>query len=87
MRYSACPIAVPLFMADVRNIVTTASVAIALVACGWAYYAIQRTERNDRINNAEWAQVTGRSAQAPRSQARTAAKAARSPSPVGAMSR
>jgi membrane fusion protein, multidrug efflux system len=46
------------FMADVRNIVTTASVAIALVACGWAYYAIQRTERNDRINNAEWQQVS-----------------------------
>ncbi len=33
-------------MADVRNIVTTVSVAIALVAVGWAYYAT-RAEKNE----------------------------------------
>lgn len=31
-------------MADVRNIITAASVAIALIAGGWAYYATQRAQ-------------------------------------------
>ncbi len=31
-------------MADVRNIITAASVAIALVAGGWAYYATQHAQ-------------------------------------------
>jgi membrane fusion protein (multidrug efflux system) len=34
-------------MADVRNIVTTVSIAIALVAGGWAYYATERSGRGD----------------------------------------
>ena len=42
-------------MADVRNIVTTVSVAIALVASGWAYYVTQRAHRNDSANVASGA--------------------------------
>ena len=42
MRYSGGLPAAPLVMADVRNIITAVSVAIALVAGGWAYHATQR---------------------------------------------
>jgi membrane fusion protein (multidrug efflux system) len=42
MRYSGGLSAAPLVMADFRNIITAVSVAIALVAGGWAYYATQR---------------------------------------------
>jgi membrane fusion protein (multidrug efflux system) len=56
-------------MADARNIVTTVSVAIALVAVGWAYYTIQRNNRNDRINAAEWSQISGGQVGEPRNRA------------------
>jgi membrane fusion protein, multidrug efflux system len=47
MRYSAGPPEAPLVMADVRNITTAVSVAIALIAGGWAYYATQRAPSAD----------------------------------------
>ncbi|MEP7242198.1 MAG: efflux RND transporter periplasmic adaptor subunit [Gammaproteobacteria bacterium] len=46
-------------MADSRNIITAASVAVALVAAGWALYATQRASRTDRLNAAQQAQVMG----------------------------
>jgi membrane fusion protein, multidrug efflux system len=52
MRYSGGLSAAPLVMADFRNIITAVSVAIALVAGGWAYYATQRanpTEQNANV--------------------------------------
>jgi membrane fusion protein, multidrug efflux system len=39
-------------MADVRNIITAASVAIALIAGGWAYYATQRAQPAEESSNA-----------------------------------
>jgi membrane fusion protein (multidrug efflux system) len=48
MRYSAALLpctSLRLFMADSRNIITIASVAVALVAAGWALYATHRTAR------------------------------------------
>jgi membrane fusion protein (multidrug efflux system) len=47
MRYSGGLFATPLVMADIRNIVTAVSVAIALVAGGWAYYATQRANQSE----------------------------------------
>jgi membrane fusion protein (multidrug efflux system) len=46
-------------MADSRNIITTVSVAVALIATGWALYVTQRASRTDRLNAAEHAQVAG----------------------------
>ena len=46
MRYSGGLLATPLVMADARNIVTAVSVAIALVAGGWAFHATQRAHQN-----------------------------------------
>ena len=46
-------------MADSRNIVTAASVAVALIAGAWAIYATHRAGQSDRLNAAEGAQVTG----------------------------
>src|SRR5690348_12257374 len=46
MRYSGGFSAAPLLMADVRNIISAVSIAIALVAGGWAYHAT-RSARPD----------------------------------------
>jgi membrane fusion protein (multidrug efflux system) len=59
MRYSAGFCTARFFMADSRNVTTTVSVAVALVAAGWALYATQRASRTDRLNAAEHAQVAG----------------------------
>ena len=53
MRYSGGLFATPLVMADVRNIVTAASVAIALATGGWAWYATQHSNRNDTTASAD----------------------------------
>ena len=53
--------AVRIFMADSRNIVTAASVAVALIAGAWAIYATHRAGQSDRLNAAEAAQVAGSS--------------------------
>jgi membrane fusion protein, multidrug efflux system len=44
-------------MADFRNIITTASVAVALLAIGWGVYVTQRSARTDSLNAAEHEQV------------------------------
>jgi membrane fusion protein (multidrug efflux system) len=49
MRYSGRLPAAPLVM-DLRNIITAASVAIALVAGGWAYYATQQRASSPEQN-------------------------------------
>ncbi len=52
-------------MADPRNILTTASVAVALVAAGWALYVNHNASRADRLKAAEEAQVAGNAAARP----------------------
>jgi membrane fusion protein, multidrug efflux system len=52
MRYSGGLLAAPLVMADFRNIITAVSVAIALVAGGWAIYATQRAQPPEQNANA-----------------------------------
>jgi len=51
-------------MADSRNIIVTASVAVALLAVGWGAFVTQRSARLDRLNTAERAQVFPSSGQA-----------------------
>jgi membrane fusion protein (multidrug efflux system) len=48
MRYSGGLLPALFVMADVRNIITAVSVAIALVAGGWAYYATQRSQPSEQ---------------------------------------
>jgi membrane fusion protein, multidrug efflux system len=46
-------------MADSRNIVTAASVAVALIAGAWAMYATHRARQSDQLNASRSAQVVG----------------------------
>jgi membrane fusion protein (multidrug efflux system) len=46
-------------MADIRNTVTAVSVAIALVAGGWAYHATQRAHRSEAASAAARDQLPG----------------------------
>jgi membrane fusion protein (multidrug efflux system) len=57
MRYSAGDSAAHFLMADSRNIITTASVAVALLAVGWGIFVTQRSARQDRLNAADHEQV------------------------------
>lgn len=52
-------------MADSRNIVTIASVAVALFAAAWAWHATQRAGQSERANAAEGASAAGRPAGRP----------------------
>jgi membrane fusion protein (multidrug efflux system) len=52
MRYSGGLFAAPLVMADVRNIITAVSVAIALVAGGWAIYVSRHAPSPEPVANA-----------------------------------
>ena len=49
-------------MADSRNIVTAASVAVALFAAAWAWHATHRAGQSDPMNVPDGGQVTGRPA-------------------------
>ncbi|HEY1283827.1 MAG TPA: efflux RND transporter periplasmic adaptor subunit [Steroidobacteraceae bacterium] len=52
-------------MADSRNIVTAASVAVALLAATWAWYATHRAGQLERVNASEAAQSAGPAAARP----------------------
>ena len=60
-------------MADSRNIITTASVAVALLAVGWGIFVTQRSARLDRLNAAEHEQVFPSARTAPENDDRTRA--------------
>ena len=71
MRYSRGLPAAPPLIADIRNIITALSVAIAQVAGGWAYYATQRAHPAEQNANAR----TGRTASPGEAVASTASPA------------